>query len=140
MTMSTTHGTRSRYLAGCRCDDCKDAQRRYQQRYRERRISGTPQLQPTAVAQLPQPDRGPVESGVREEIDGLVAEARPGLAQAALALARVLDNPKAISTQPAAAKVLASLLEKLHSASARGSRGSLAVVRGMSSSHPSTSG
>ena len=43
-------------------------------------------------------------------------EARPGLAQAALALARLLDNPRAISQQAAAAKVLATLLDKLHQA------------------------
>lgn len=47
------------------------------------------------------------------------------------ALARILDNPKAINQQPAAAKVLAALLEKLLSASARGRRGGLAVVREM---------
>ena len=46
------------------------------------------------------------------------------------ALARILDNPKAINQQPAAAKVLAAL-EKLRSASARGRRGGLAVVREM---------
>jgi hypothetical protein len=43
----------------------------------------------------------------------------------------ILDNPKAVNQQPAAAKVLASLLDKLHSASARGRRGNLAVVRTM---------
>jgi hypothetical protein len=53
------------------------------------------------------------------------------LAQAALAMARLMDNPKAINQQPAAAKTLASLLEKLHSTSARGRRGGLAVVRTM---------
>jgi hypothetical protein len=37
----------------------------------------------------------------------------------ASALARILVNPKAVSTQPAAAKVLAALLEKLRSAAAR---------------------
>jgi len=47
------------------------------------------------------------------------------------ALARILDNPQAINQQPAAAKVLAALLEKLRSASARGRRGGLAVVREM---------
>jgi hypothetical protein len=36
-----------------------------------------------------------------------------------------------MSSQPAAAKVLISLLDKLRSASARGSRGGLAVVRTM---------
>lgn len=63
------------------------------------------------------------------EIGGLASEARPGLAQAALAVARILDNPKAINQQPAAAKVLISLLEKLRSASAQGRRGKLAAVR-----------
>ena len=56
---------------------------------------------------------------------------RPGVAQIALALARILDSPKAVSSQPAAAKVLAALLDKLRAASARGSRGCLAVVRTM---------
>jgi hypothetical protein len=131
--MAARHGTRRSYTEGCRCDDCKGAQRLYQQRYRERRAD-------RAVARLPQPvpeggsPPGPVESGVEAEIRGVGAEARPGLAQAALALARILDNPKAVSQQPAAAKVLGALLEKLRSASARGRRGSLAVVRAMSAS------
>ena len=49
------------------------------------------------------------------------------------ALARLLDNPKAVNQHPAAAKVLAALLEKLRSVSPRGRRGGLAVVRAMSS-------
>jgi hypothetical protein len=43
---------------------------------------------------------GPVELAVAEEIDGLASEARPGLAQAALALARVMDNQRAINQHP----------------------------------------
>jgi hypothetical protein len=137
VTMAAKHGTRSRYLEGCRCDDCKAAQRLYQQRYRERRANGTTQLRPTPVVQLPerelQPSEpGPVESGVTAEISGLAAEARPGLAQAAIALARILDSPRAVNQQPAAAKVLGTLLERLHSASAHRHRGRLAVVRAMS--------
>ena len=46
-------------------------------------------------------------------------------------MARLLDNPKAVNQQPAAAKVLAALLDKLRSASARGRRGGLALVRTM---------
>jgi hypothetical protein len=61
----------------------------------------------------------------------LASEARPGLAQAVLALSRILDNPKAVPQQPAAAKVLASLLEKLRSVSASGRRGGLASVKSM---------
>jgi Protein of unknown function (DUF4236) len=67
---------------------------------------------------------------VRAELAGLT-EARPGLAQAALAIARLLDNPRAVNQQPAAAKVLVSLLDRLRSASAHGHRGRLAVVRTM---------
>jgi hypothetical protein len=73
---------------------------------------------------------GPVESGVTKEIDGLASQARPGLAQAALALARILDNPKAVNQQPAAAKVLVSLMDALHK-SAQGRRGHLASVKAM---------
>jgi hypothetical protein len=89
------------------------------------------------VAELPQAQAhqigtpGPVESAVNDEIGGLAAEARPGLAQVALCMARLLDNPRAVNQQPAAAKTLASLLEKLRSASAHGRRGGLAVVRDM---------
>ncbi len=74
---------------------------------------------------------GPVESGVQAEIGGLAAEVRPGLAQAALCLARLMDNPKAVSQQPAAAKVLVMLLDNLRSGAMRGPGGRLAVVRTM---------
>ena len=74
-----------------------------------------------------------VEAAVAEEIGALGDHNRPGLEAAAMALARLMDNPRAVSTQPAAAKVLGALLEKLRSASARGRRGNLAVVRAMAS-------
>jgi hypothetical protein len=40
-----------------------------------------------------------------------------------------MDDPKARNQQPAAAKVLSALLDKLHRAGAQGRRGNLAVVR-----------
>src|SRR4029077_11387238 len=80
------------------------------------------------VSQLCGP--GPVEAGVEAEIAGLT-EARPGLAEAALALARVLDDPRATNQKAAAAKVLVTLLDKLRSASAHGRRDGLALVRTM---------
>jgi hypothetical protein len=70
----------------------------------------------------PRADGGPVESGVQDEIGGLAAEAHPGLAQVALCMARLLDNPKATNQQPAVAKVLAALMDKLRSASAQDRR------------------
>ena len=74
---------------------------------------------------------GPVESGVATEISDPAALARPGLAAAALELARLMDNPRAVSQKAAAAKALAGILAELHSASVRGRRGHLAVVRKM---------
>src|SRR5690349_13837124 len=122
--MAARHGTRRGYADGYRCGDGKDAQRLYQQRYRERSLS--PVTNATTALAAP----GPVESGVQAEIGGPAAEARPGLAQMALAMARILDS-KAVNQQPAAAKVLASLLDKLHQAGAPGRRGHLATVRAM---------
>ena len=73
-----------------------------------------------------------VESAVMAEINALDGSTvRPGLAAAAVAMARILDNPKAVSSQPPAARVLTSLLDKLRSASAQGRRGRLSVVRTM---------
>ena len=125
MDMAARHGTRRCYTDGCRCDECKDAQRLYQQRYRERSL--LPVTDVTTALSGP----GAVESGVQAEIGGPAAAARPGLAQMALAMARILDNPKAVNQQPAAAKVLASLLDKLHQAGRRGRSGHLATVRAM---------
>jgi hypothetical protein len=113
---------------------CKAAERDYQrERYRRRRglPVDSPADPPLSVGSS-EGDAGPVESAVVTELGTLCAATdRPGVAQIALALARILDNPKAVSSQPAAAKVLAGLLDKLRSASAHGRRGGLALVREM---------
>ena len=72
-----------------------------------------------------------MEAGVIAELEGLAqADARPGLKQTALALARILDSPRAVNQQPAAAAKLADLLDRLRKgADARKSR--LASVREM---------
>ena len=101
----------------------------YQHRWRQGRTCGEPSTPTVAVSLSPvTPD--PVEVGVEAEI-GSSAEARPALAQIALALARVMDNSKAVNRQRAAAKVLISLLDKLHRAGASGRRRHLAAVRTM---------
>jgi hypothetical protein len=120
---------------GCRCDDCGDAQRNYQRDYRERKANGLPTVSQLPRSQNANPEPGlyspgAVESGVEAEIAGL-AEARPGLAQVALALARVMDSQKAVNQHPASAKVLATVLDKLRSTSAQNHRGNLALVRTM---------
>jgi hypothetical protein len=43
---------RQRYTDGCRCDDCKDAQRIYQRRYRERSLSGDQNRYLSQMAQV----------------------------------------------------------------------------------------
>jgi hypothetical protein len=127
------HGTRQRYNEGCRCDECKAAQRAYQRRYRERKANGL--TRPVAVVTMSPPvadaTPGPVELGVQAEIDGLAAQARPGLAAAAICLAQLLDNPRAVSQHPSAAKVMVQLLDQVAKAGAPARRTGLSVVRDM---------
>lgn len=141
--MAAKHGTRRCYVEGCRCDQCKEANTQWGRDYRARRSAGeTGRAAPSApVLELVPPEPagypGPVEAGVLEELEGLSqAEERPGLAQAALALARIMDKPTAVNQQPAAAAKLADLLDKLRKGGdARKSR--LASVRSMTSAKSS---
>jgi hypothetical protein len=140
--MAIKHGTRKGYVEGCRCDDCREAQNAYTREYRRRKAGGGPvQLHaqvaaPPVAAESVEP--GPVELGVEAEIAGLAqTEARPGLAQAALELARVMDNPRALGQKAAASKALAEILGVLHKGvDARKSR--LASVRAMSKPQSAT--
>ena len=36
--MSKTHGTRTTYIAGCRCEDCRKANNTYMAQYRRRQL------------------------------------------------------------------------------------------------------
>ena len=67
---------------------------------------------------------------VRQEIDSLVSP-RPGLAAVAVALAEILDNPKATSSKPPAANQLMRVMELLRKSSEGARRGRLAVVKSM---------
>jgi hypothetical protein len=129
--MAARHGTRHRYIDGCRCDDCKTANATYERDRRARHANGE-FSQRAAVVSLPaQPcGPGPVESAVESELAGLAGQTRPGLVAVALELARVLDHPRAVSQKPAAAKVLVGVLDTLHKGSDQ-RRGRLAVVRTM---------
>ena len=135
------HGTRSRYLADCRCNECKEAQRVYQRRYRERKANGL--TRPCVAVQAPEPEAGapnvtpgPVEQAVESELGGLAAaQLRPSLAAVALAMARILDG-RVPTPKPAAAKALVSEMDTLHK-SAQGRRGNLALVKSMTTNSPS---
>jgi hypothetical protein len=112
------HGS-SRYSQGYRCADCTEAHRQRAIAYRTRKEESEPE--PTSPGQ--------VEEAVQAEIGGL-AVSRPSLAAIALAMARILDNPRAKSTQPPAAKVLAAVMDTLHE-STPDPRGNLALVKSM---------
>lgn len=128
--MPTKHGTRRSYLDGCHCEDCSAANAKYQREYAARKKvpAGTvTRLRGADSA----PSAGVAEAAVVEELASLTsAETRKGAAQAALAMARILDNPLAISQQPAAAARLTAILEDLRKGSAR-RKGRLASVQAM---------
>jgi hypothetical protein len=60
---------------------------------------------------------------------------RLDLVAIAIALAAILDNPKATTTKPAAAGRLVQVLERLHATAARRRNTPLAVVRSMTSTN-----
>jgi hypothetical protein len=138
--MSLEHG-RTRYTRGCRCDVCTAAERDYQ-RDRYRRQRGLP-VDPSGPTKLnesdPQPASSPggsVVAAVRAELAtaGAAVE-RPGLTAVALALAEILDDPRHIVTQPAAARQLVAILGMLSKRTQP--RGKLALVKSMTTSSPS---
>jgi hypothetical protein len=135
MPMIAVHGRRG-YKQGCRCEKCKSSERAYQQDLRQRKQFGDL----TAVADFsnsaPVSADDSVESGVRAEIADLNAP-RPGLVATAIALAKVMDDPRATSSKPAAAAKLADMLETLRKAGDT-KKSKLASVRSMTSVNTKT--
>src|SRR4051812_18684421 len=118
---------RARYRRGCRCDACRAANREYQREHRAKALRLAPPLPESPVSPM-----GRVEAAVQRDLDALpLAAERPGLAQATLAMARLLDNPLAAPQHPAAARQLFSALEKLGRDVRVRRRGYLAAVRAM---------
>jgi hypothetical protein len=125
--MSAKHGTRRCYVGGCHCDACKAANRNYE---RERVARWANGLTRPVVAEVAPSGPGPVETAIRQEIEGLaLAAARPSLVETAVSLGKILDNPRAISQQPAAAGKLVDILDTLHKRAVP--RGGLKLVRAM---------
>lgn len=120
-----SHGTRSSYVTGCRCPECRLAESNYQKGRRRRGIKPGkplvsvpphPEIAVAARAQVaPIPaGPGPVERGVLAEIEGLsTARKRPGLVQGALAMARILDSPLSTPQHPPAMARLQNALAEL---------------------------
>jgi hypothetical protein len=139
--MSAKHGTHSRYSQGCRCDACAEGHRLTARDYAQRKNAGQVRPRVQLVKSSPPdsgvtPEPGPVEAATQQEINAMPAQTRPGLVAIALAMARILDSSRAASAQPAAAKVLVSVLDTLHRGSAQGRRGNLAVVKSMTTTTP----
>ena len=144
---SKCRGSESCYNRGCRSEQCKKAasDARRERRRLAREAVGVANATPgldmdrTPLVSVPINNASTsvnadtsVVAAVVEEINGLAAPC-PGLAAAALSMAAILDNPKATSTKPAAAKVLVSVLDRLQKASSATRRGNLALVRSMTS-------
>lgn len=127
MTVSDRPHGRSRYVAGCRCGTCKQANREYQRTRRAKPLHAvTPPPGDTTA-----PADGLVAAAVRAQLEHLdTARERPALAAIAVALAEVLDNPAAIPQHASAAHRLTEVLDKL--AQTAGRRGRLTAVRDMS--------
>jgi hypothetical protein len=109
VTSKVRHG-RSRYNKGCRCDQCKCAESEYRKGRRrelaesvgEFAVGVAPDLRvvhggkhtPLSSENTEVVPASSVEAAVSVEIEALGAHHRPGLAAAALALARILDKPE----------------------------------------------
>lgn len=146
------HGTRQRYKQGCSCDPCKAAEAAYkreQRRRRNARNAAGEDAAPLAIVQaiIPKPatsatepedpergaerQPGPVEAAIRAQLGALsTVEARAGEAEMAYALAKLLDNPKALPQHSAAAHRLSELIDKLRKGADK-KTGKLAAVRKM---------
>lgn len=159
------HGKRATYVRGCRCKLCCEANTQYGKDLKARKRRGE-KIQPAfekiqapekiqsplaSVTKLiagvvpppdppaPDPDEpGSVEIAVMKEMRSLSAfRRRPGLVESVRSMAKVLDNPEAVTTHPSAHRQLTMGLEKLWSESV-GRKGTLAEVAAMSNRDRST--
>jgi hypothetical protein len=140
--MELPHG-RSRYRHhGCRCEVCVEANRLYMRELRARKRTLTPlapvaaQDEPLATVANETVEPGPCVRAVRAELDGLGLAGYEGEQAAAICMAHILDNPGAVTTQPAACRQLVSLLERLHKVADVPRRRLEAVTKMVRSSRP----
>jgi hypothetical protein len=150
------HGTRTRFNQGCTdgpggtaCDACKKANNDYFKRRNQQKNAEKLGI----VTQLPaikdkSSDNPPVgltagpganEAAVLQELAGLPnAQTRPSLAQGALTMARILDNPLTVAQQTQALRQLRETMAELRKGSER--KGRLAAVRQMTQTSPAKTG
>lgn len=143
------HGTRMCYQAGCRLEQCKEAESSYKRDLRRRKREAVGESAPPPVTALSLvSDSGTVPStsgntglgavsAVMKAIEALGDHQRPDLEAGALAMAAILDNPKAISTQPAAMAKMVDVMGQLRK-SGDTKKSKLASIRSMTSGNSKT--
>lgn len=131
MTVADKPHGRSRYNAGCRCGECRAANREHSRQRRSKHL----QPVPPAAGSPPQAEftDGAVAEAVRAQLaNTAAAQERPGLYAVAIRLAQLLDRDDAIPQHASAAHRLTEVLTTLSKSSNR--RGRLSMVRGMTES------
>ncbi len=127
MTVADKPHGRTRYNAGCRCGECRSANRDHQRRRRSKHLTAVP---PDEGLQPPEFTDGAVTEAVRAQLADIAgALERPGLVAIAIRLAQLLDNQAAIPQHPQTAHRLTEVLTTLSKSSNR--RGRLSIVRDM---------
>ena len=128
MSDELPHG-RSRYRHhGCRCATCIEANKLYMRDLRARQRGLTP-VPPGESPLAAAPGR--VVAAVQADLETFGdLTGNQALAAGALAMARILDDPRQVTTQPSAVRQLVSLLEVLRRSVAP-RPGRLAVVQDM---------
>jgi hypothetical protein len=136
MPTIASHGRRG-YRQGCRCDQCRSAERAYQQELKRRKADSEPGADNAGLAFLPgvrgaAEPVGPRVAAFRLAMESLNGDKMPDLVAAAESLCEVLDNPRALSTRPAAAAKFADLMSQIRK-SGDEKKSKLASVRSMTS-------
>ena len=134
------HGTITRYNGGCRCEDCREGMRTYNRLYRARKKSGVKPEPQKKVVQMPRVVLdAPHEPGGNEtallaqlELWESTVAAQPALVQAAMALARILDDRTLVSLHAQSVRQYRETLAELRKCvdSRRGKLASVRQIRG----------
>lgn len=137
------HGSRQCYADGCRCAECRAAQSRYRQEHKSRQLGVVTDFpkagrkpktaaEATVVAAAAAvPSVGRNEQATLDELATLTsAGTRKAIAQAAISMARLLDNPNAVPQWKGAASELRAIMADLRQGSSKRA-GRLASVQQM---------
>ncbi len=124
--MTARHGSATSYKNGCRCGDCRQANRERIRLYRaSKRGDPAPVDLPVDVGD------GTVVDAVRRDLAGLqVAGERPADAAVALAMARLLDDSSAGPQHPSAAARLVDVMARLRADAPARFAGNVTRLRG----------